>query len=468
MAEDGSYDVVIVGSGTGGYSCALRAAQLGMSVAMVEKESRPGGTCLHWGCIPTKAMLQAAEVAEFAQASSDYGVKAQYEGIDLETLHEYKNKIVDTMTKGLEATIKGRGVESIQGRGRFVDANTVEVEGPDGDTRSLQGDALVIATGSVPREIPPAPFDQERIINSDDVLHLSYIPERAIVLGAGAVGMEFASIWHAYGAEVTVIEMMDRLLPLEDEEISKEIQKHFKQNGIQSMTGTTLSSAEVTNGQVACTVESNGDEDKLEADVLLVAVGRRPRTQNIGLEDIGVEVEDGFVQVDEYCQTSVEGVYAVGDIIPTLGLAHASFMEGVLVADLLYGNDVTPIDYAGVPRVTFCHPEVASVGLSEKDAKDRGYEVKVEKFPFQHVGRAQMMRKKGRGLVKLVAQKDGKMLGIHIVGPHATDLIAEAELIYNWEALPIDVARFIHPHPTLSEAIGEAHMALAGRALHGG
>lgn len=461
MAGHDYYDTLIIGGGTGGYSCALRAAQLGMSVGLVEKHI-VGGTCLHVGCIPTKALLQTAEVAEHAKEAGEFGVKATFEGIEASAVHAHKNGVVASMTRGLQATLERRGVQVISGHGRLVDFRTVEVEGEDAGR--YRGEAIVLAPGSVPREIPPAPYDGTRIIHSDHALSLDFVPTRALILGAGAVGMEFASIWHAFGSEVTVVEMEERLLPLEDPDISKEIQRQFRRRGMQTLTGATLTSAAATDGGVVATIETQDREEKVEATILLVAVGRRPRTENVGCEEVGVELEKGFIKVDEYCRTNMAGIWAVGDAIPTLGLAHASFMEGILVADQLYGLDVVPIDYAGVPRVTFCHPEVASVGLSEPQAVDRGYEVEVKKFPFQHIARAQMMKQSG--LVKLVAAKDGKMLGIHLAGPRATDLVAEAELIYNWEALPIDVARFIHPHPTLSEAIGEAHLALAGRGLH--
>jgi dihydrolipoamide dehydrogenase len=319
------------------------------------------------------------------------------------------------------------------------------------------------------------------VISSDHALHLTKLPKKAIVLGSGAVGMEFATAWNAFGVEVTVVELEDRLLPLEDADSSKEIERAFRKRGITAMTSAKLSEVNATSRSVTCKVETKKGVEELKADLLLVAVGRRTVTEGAGLEDVGVEIDDrGFVTVDEYCRTSVEGVWAVGDVIPTLGLAHASFAEGMLVADQLAGLDVLPIDYKGVPRVTYSHPEVASVGYTEAQAKDAGFEVVLEKYPFQALGRAAMV--KATGMIKLVAEKAssngagsgddaeggaGRILGVHIVGPRATDLIAEGQLIYNWEALPTDVAHLIHAHPSFSEAIGEAHLALAGRALHG-
>jgi dihydrolipoamide dehydrogenase len=464
VAED-RFDVLILGGGTGGYSAALRAAQLDLSVGLVERD-KVGGTCLHRGCIPSKALLQSAEIADHVRDAGEFGVNATFDGLEITKVHEHKDSVVSAMHKGLQGALKGRGITTIEGHGRLVEAGVIDVDG-----ERYAADAVVLATGSVPREIPPAPFDGERILSSDHALALDRVPERPIILGAGAIGMEFASVWQGFGAEsVTVVELMDRALPLEDPDASKEVTKQFKRKGIDVRVGTEMTSADPSDGGVVVTVKTKDGEEKIEGDLLLVAVGRRPVTEDCGYEDVGVKLDDdGFVAVDEYCQTSVEGIWALGDLIPTLGLAHASFAEGYLVADQLGGLDVIPIDYAGVPRVTYSHPEVASVGLSEPDAKEAGFDVVVEKYRFQTLARARMM--KAEGLVKIVAQKRdgeaGRILGVHMVGPHATDLIAEGQLIYNWEALPMDVARFIHPHPSLNEAVGEAHLALAGRALHG-
>jgi dihydrolipoamide dehydrogenase len=470
-SEGQDADVIVLGGGTGGYSTALRAAQLGLEVVLIERE-KVGGTCLHWGCIPTKALLQSAEVAEYAQEAGDFGVNLDYHGIEVAALNAHKDGVVDKMWKGLQGALKGRGVETIIGSGKLTDANTVEVETEDG-SRTVTAARIVIATGSKPRELPFAPFDGDHILSSDHAMYLDELPSSAIILGSGAVGMEFATAWKAYGVEVTIIELEDRLLPLEDADSSKEIGRAYKKKGITAMTAAKLSDVQTTEDGVTCKVETKKGEEEVSAQVLLVAVGRGTVTEGAGLEDVGVEIDEhGFVAVDEYCRTSVDGIYAVGDVIPTLGLAHASFAEGFLVADQLGGLDVLPIDYKGVPRVTYSHPEVASVGYTEAQAKDAGFEVVTEKYPFQALGRAAMM--KATGTVKLIAEKDpsqegeaGRVLGIHIVGPRATDLIAEGQLIYNWEALPSDVSHLIHAHPSLSEAIGEAHLALAGRALHG-
>lgn len=464
-------DVIVLGGGTGGYSVALRAAQLGLDVILIEKE-KVGGTCLHWGCIPTKAILQTAEVAEYAQDAADFGVSLDYHGIEVAALNAHKDGVVDKMWKGLQGALKGRGVETIIGNGTLTDANTVEVETEDG-ARTVSAAAIVVATGSKPRELPFAPFDGEKILSSDHAMYLDELPSSAVILGSGAVGMEFASAWNAFGVEVTLVELEDRLLPLEDADTSKEVGRAYRKKGIEAKTGVKMSGVETTDDGVRCTIETKDGEETVEADVLLVAVGRGPVTEGAGLDAAGVKVSDrGFVEVDEYCRTDVDNIWALGDVIDTLGLAHASFQEGFLVADQLGGLDVLPIDYLGVPRVVYCHPEVASVGYTQAQAKDAGFEVVTEKYPFQALGRAAMM--KASGFVKIIAEKDtdqegdaGRVLGIHIVGPKATDLIAEGQLIYNWEALPTDVASFVHAHPSLSEAIGEAHLAIAGRALHG-
>ena len=471
--EGDTHDVIIVGGGTGGYSTALRAAQLGLSVALVEK-AKVGGTCLHWGCIPTKAILQTAEVAEHAQDAEDFGVTVDYLGIEVAAMNDHKNGVVDKRWKGLQGALKGRGVETVEGTATFTGPKSVTVATDDGD-RDLAAAAMVIATGSVPIELPFAPFDGEKVINSDHALHLDELPDSVIVLGSGAVGMEFSTAWSAFGVDVTLVELLDRLLPLEDVDSSKEIGRAFrKRDHLTALTGTKLTEVDASGDGVVATVETpKGETETIEADLLLVAVGRRPVTEDMGIDATGVDVTDrGFVVVDEYCRTNVDGVYAVGDVIPTLGLAHASFAEGFLVADQLGGLDVVPIDYKGVPRVTYSHPEVASVGWTEAEAKEAGHDVVIEKYPFQALGRAAMM--KATGMVKVVALADddaeggaGRVLGIHMVGPRATDLISEGQLIYNWEALPSEVAQFIHAHPSLGEAIGEAHLALAGRGLHG-
>jgi dihydrolipoamide dehydrogenase len=464
-----TYDLVVLGGGTGGYSCALRAAGLGLNVALVEKD-KVGGTCLHWGCIPTKAFLQASEVAEHAQAAAEYGVKASFDGIDMERVLAYKKKIVDANWKGLQATMKARGIDTIIGVGRLKDARTLVVDTGEGERTLTASKALVLATGSKPKDLPVegAGIDGELVINSDHALYLERVPQRPIVLGASAVGVEFASVWKGFGAEqVTIIEALDAVVPREDVDTSKALAKDLKKSGMQVLTGAMVTKVERGAGEIKVSTE---DGKSYEGDLLMVAVGRRPVAEDMGFEDAGVTVDRGFVMVDELCRTGPawEGgaQYALGDVIPTLGLAHASFQEGFLVAEQAAGQRVVPIDYAGIPRVYYCHPEIASVGYTEQELKEQGIAYDKTMFPFSHNGRAMMMKASGHVKV-LAAENGGAVLGVHIIGPRATDLIAEGQLIYNWEALPSDVAAFIHPHPTLSEALGEAHMALAGKALHG-
>jgi dihydrolipoamide dehydrogenase len=466
MAEN-SYDLVVLGSGTGGYSTAIRGAGLGLKVALVEKEDRCGGTCLNWGCIPTKALLHAAEVMDGVhEAAERWGIKATVESIDYSATVANREDIVTKNVKGLEGHLKKDGIAILRGRGRVTGPRQVEVEGVGQVTA---GRALVLASGSQPKSIPGLEIDGRRVISSDHALMLDSLPKSVIVLGAGAVGVEFASFWRSMGADVTVIEVLPGLVPLEDADSQRELNRAFRKRGITSMVETKLEDAKVTEEQVTVTVtDSKGKSSELSAELLLVATGRGPVTKDLGYEEIGVKLDRGYVVPKNWdtLETDVDGVYAVGDILPppSLALAHASFAEGMLIAETVAGKPSPPIDYAGVPRVTYCTPEVASVGLTEAQAKEQGHEVTVNKYPFNATAKG-LIHGQG-GMVKVVAAKDGPVLGVHLVGARVTDLIAEAMLIYNWEALPVDVAQYIHPHPTLSEAIGEAHLSLAGRGLH--
>lgn len=465
-----TYEMVVLGGGTGGYSTALRAAGLGMQVALVER-AKVGGTCLHWGCIPTKAFLQSAEVAEHAKDAGSYGVKASFDAVEMAAVLEYKKRIVDTNHKGLQATLRARGIDVIEGDGRVEPGRRVNVRTSEG-TRTLEASrALVLATGSVPRDLPVegAATDGNIVVNSDHALYLDRVPSRPIVIGAGAIGVEFSTVWNAFGAEqVTIVEALPGVVPNEDVDTQKELAKQLGRRGIAIHTSTNVTGVEQGSDGVRVTVETKKGSEQLEGDLLMVAIGRRPVTADLGYEEAGVTLDRGYVTVDAYCRTGPEGVYAVGDILPpaTLGLAHSSFQEGFLVAEQAAGLPVTPIDYHGVPRVTYSHPEVGSVGYNEQELREQGVAYDKQIYPFSHNGRAMMM--KASGHVKVLAEADGgRVLGVHIVGPKATDLIAEGQLIYNWEALPTEVGQFIHAHPTLSEAVGEAHLALAGKALHG-
>ncbi len=458
MAEASSgFDIVILGGGSGGYACALRGAQLGLSVVLIEKD-KLGGTCLHRGCIPTKALLHAAELADNARESDSFGVRTTFEGIDMPGVNKYKDGVVGRLYKGLQGLIKSRKITYVEGTGRLVAPNAVEVDG----TR-YEGRAIVLATGSYPRSLPGLEIDGQRVITSDHALTLEQVPGSVIVLGGGVIGIEFASVWRSFGAEVTVVEALPHLVPLEDEANSKQLERAFRKRGIKFTLGARFAAVEHSESGVRVSLE---DGSTLEADMLLVAVGRGPVSEGLGYEEQGVAMERGFVLADDHCRTNVPNVYAVGDLIPTLQLAHVGFGEGILVAEQIAGLTVVPIDYDGVPRITYSEPEVASVGITEAKARERYGDDGVETLTYDLAGNGKSQILKTQGFVKLVRQKDGPVVGVHMVGTRVGELVAEAQLIYNWEALPGEVAALIHPHPTQSEAMGEAHLALAGKALH--
>jgi len=456
-----AYDVVVIGSGTGGYSCALRSAELGKRVALVERDGRLGGTCLLRGCIPTKALLRSAEVLDTVNRAEEWGVKASGSA-DWDAVKAFEDRMVDKLVSGLTSLIKARKVDVVQGTAVLRSGTSVSVDG-----KEVSAADVVIATGSSPKLLPGVSIT-ERIITSDQALTYPSIPTSAVVIGAGAVGLEFASLYRSLGAEVTVLEALPRIAPLEDEDISKELGRAFRKRGIQAFAGTRVQSIDTVGDAVKVVYEMAGASKTVTADVCLVAVGRGPVTDGLGAEQAGVELDRGFVKVEGQLHTTAPHVWAVGDVAATpLQLAHVAFTEGIAVAERIAGIEVPEIDYAGIPRVTYCTPEVASVGLTEVQAVERGHEVQVEKLNFQAVGKANIVGE--GGMVKVIADKGGgPVLGIHMVGPHVTDLIAEAMLITNWEAVPAEVAALIHPHPTLSEAIGEAHLALAGKPLHTG
>ncbi len=456
MASANSADLVILGAGSGGYACALRAAELGLSVVMVERD-KVGGTCLHRGCIPTKALLHAAEVADAARESDKVGVRASLEGIDMEKVNSYKDGVVTRLHKGLTGLVKSRNITVVEGEGRLVAPNAVEVNG----TRYEATKAVVLATGSYSRSLPGLEIDGDRVITSEHALRLDRVPQSVVVLGGGVIGVEFASVWRSFGAEVTIVEALPHLLPLEEESSSKLLERAFRKRGITFSLGKKFSEAKTTDSGVTVTLE---DGTTYDAEVLLVAVGRGPVSDGLGYEEAGLEMERGFVKVDAHCQTNVPNVYAIGDLRPGLQLAHVGFAEGIMVAERVSGLNPPAIDYDGVPRITYSEPEVASVGITAAQAKERGHDVVEFTYDLAGNGRAQILQT--AGACKVVAAKDGPVLGVHMVGSRVGDLIAEAQLITNWEALPVEVAQLIHPHPTLSEAVGEAHLALAGKPLH--
>jgi dihydrolipoamide dehydrogenase len=455
-----AYDVVVVGAGTGGYSCALRAAQLGKRVALVERDERLGGTCLLRGCIPTKALLQSAAVMDAVNRSEEWGIKASGEP-DWTQVQAFETRIVDKLVNGLTGLVKARKIDVVQGQAVLRTGPSVAVAG-----RTLTAPEVVLATGSRPKLLPGLEVT-DRIITSDQALWYREIPSSAVIIGAGAIGLEFASFYRSMGAEVTLVEALSRLAPLEDDDISKEIARAFRKRGIAAHVGASVSSVGDLGDHVEVAFEAAGKAQTVQADVCLVAVGRGPVIEGLGLEAGGVELEGGFVKVDGILRTTAPHVWAIGDVAATpLQLAHVSFTEGYAVAERIAGIDVPEIEYANIPRVTYCTPEIASVGLTEAQAAERGHAVQVERFSLQGVGKANIVGE--GGMVKIVAGAEGgPVLGVHMVGPHVTDLISEAMLTVAWEAVPAEVAALIHPHPSLSEGVGEAFLALTGKPLHG-
>jgi dihydrolipoamide dehydrogenase len=449
------FDLVILGGGSGGYACALRAAQLGKSVALIES-GKLGGTCLHRGCIPTKALLHSGEIADSAREASTFGVNAQFLSMDMVAVNAYKDGVISKLHKGLQGLVKSRNITFVEGHGRLVAKDTVEVNG-----ERYTGTNVVLATGSYAKTLPGLEIDGVRVITSDHATNLNYVPKSVIVLGGGVIGCEFASVWKSFGSEVTIIEGLPHLVALEDESTSKQLERAYRKRGINFELGVRFKSHTVTADGVTVELE---DGKTFSADVLLVSVGRGPVSANLGYEEQGLSMDRGYVLVDDKCRTNVPGIWAVGDLIPTLQLAHVGFGEGILVAEEICGLNPRPINYDGVPRVTYSEPEVASVGLTTAQAKERGYDVVELTYDLAGNGKAQILRTAGS--IKLVSQKNGPVLGIHMVGARVGELLAEAQLIYNWEATAGDVAPLIHAHPTLSEAMGEAHMALAGKPLH--
>ncbi len=449
------FDLVILGAGSGGYAAALRGAQLGLSVALIEKE-KLGGTCLHKGCIPTKALLHAGEIADNTKHAAEFGVKAQFISMDMLAVNAYKDGVVSKLHKGLQGLVKSRNINFVEGHGKLVGKNQVEVNGT-----VYTGKNIILATGSYPKTLPDLEIDGKQIVTSEEAMSFDYVPKSVIVLGGGVIGCEFASVWNSFGSEVTIIEGLPRLVALEDESSSKQLERAFRKRGINFEVGVKFASATKDKKGVTITLENGA---KHTADVLLVAVGRGPVSANLGYEGQGITMDRGYVMVDEKCRTNVPGIWAVGDLIPTLQLAHVGFAEGILVAEEIAGLNPRAINYDGVPRVTYSEPEVASVGLTTAVAKERGYDVVELTYDLAGNGKANIL--KTAGSIKLVAQKNGPVLGVHMVGSRVGELLAEGQLIYNWEADANDVASLIHAHPTLSEAMGEAHLALAGKPLH--
>jgi len=452
--SDDSYDVVILGGGSGGYACALRATQLGQSVVLVEKD-KLGGTCLHRGCIPTKALLHSAEVADHVRDGGAVGVKASLDGIDMSAVNSYKDGVVGRLYKGLQGLFGAAKIEIVEGEGRLVAKDTVEVDG-----RRLTGRNMVLATGSYARTLPGLEIGG-RVMTSEQAIGMSDVPTSAVIIGGSVIGVEFASVWRSFGVEVTVVEALPRLVPAEDEVLSKNLERAFKKRKITVKTGAKFESVEQGDAGVTVTLEGG---DTLEADICLVAVGRGPVSEGLGFEDAGITVDRGWVPTDERLRTDVEGVFAIGDLVPGLQLAHRGFAHGIFVAEEIAGLKPMPIVDSSIPRITYCNPEIASVGLTEQQAKEQYDDVETYEYNLGGNGRSQIL--KTAGLVKLVREKDGPIVGVHMIGDRMGEQAGEASLTVNWEAYPEDVAALLHPHPTQNEALGEASLALAGKPLH--
>ncbi|MGE3193367.1 MAG: dihydrolipoyl dehydrogenase [Microbacteriaceae bacterium] len=455
MSEQ-NFDLVVLGAGSGGYAAALRASQLGLTVGLIEK-GKVGGTCLHVGCIPTKALLHAAEVADVTREAAKYGVTAQFNGIDIAAVTTYREEIVASKWKGLQGLIKARGITTIEGEGRLTSPTTVQV----GDV-TVTGKNIVLATGSYSRSLPGLEIGG-RVITSEQALALPFVPRKVVVLGGGVIGVEFSSVWRSWGAEVTIVEALPHLVPNEDESVSKQFERAFRKRGIEFKLGVKFQSVAQTDAGVVVTLE-NGET--VDGDLLLVAVGRGPSTAGLGYEEVGVTMDRGFVLTDERLRTNIPGVWAVGDIVPGLQLAHRGFQQGIFVAEEIAGLNPVVVADVNIPKVTYSDPEVASVGLTEAKAVEQYGADAVTSFDYNLAGNGKSHIIGTSGSVKVVRVKDGPVVGVHMIGARVGELIGEAQLAVNWEAYPEDIAPFIHAHPTQNEALGEAFLAIAGKPLH--
>ena len=455
MSEQ-NFDIVVLGGGSGGYAAALRAVQLGFTVGLIEK-GKLGGTCLHVGCIPTKALLHSAEVADFSREAAKYGVKTAFEGIDIAAVTAFREGIVASKYKGLQGLVKARGITVIEGEGHLVSPTTVQV-GED----MIVGKNVILATGSYSRSLPGLEIGG-RVITSETALALDYVPKKVAVLGGGVIGVEFASVWKSFGADVTIIEALPHLVPNEEESISKQLERAFRKRGIEYSLGIRFQSVTQSDSGVVVTLENGAT---VEADLLLVAVGRGPVTAGLGFDEVGVTMDRGFVITDERLATNLPGVYAVGDIVPGLQLAHRGFQQGIFVAEEIAGLNPIIVEDLNIPKVTYSDPEVASVGYSEAKAADKFGADQISTYEYNLGGNGKSSILGTAGSVKLVRVKDGPIVGIHMIGARVGELIGEGQLVVNWEAYPEDIAPFLHAHPTQSEAMGEAFLALAGKPLH--
>ncbi len=453
---DHNFDIVILGGGSGGYAAALRSAQLGKSVALIEKD-KLGGTCLHRGCIPTKALLHSAEIADNVKEAAHYGVNAQFGSIDMPAVNKYRDSIVDRLFKGLTGLVGSKDITVVSGEGRLVGPKTIQVNGDN-----YTGSNIILASGSYSRSLPGLEIGG-RVITSEHALQLNFVPNKVIVLGGGVIGVEFASIWRSFGAEVTIIEGLPSLVPNEDPSVSKALERAFRKRGIDFKTGVRFSGVEQHENGVVVSLESG---EKLDAELMLVAVGRGPNSAGLGYEEQGVAMDRGYVLTNERLQTNLPGVYAAGDIVPGLQLAHRGFQQGIFIAEEIAGLKPAVIDESGIPKVTYCEPEIASVGLTTAQATEKYGAENISTYEYNLGGNGKSQILGTAGFIKLIRQNNGPVIGVHMIGSRVGEQIGEAQLIVNWEAYPEDVATLIHAHPTMNEAIGEAHLALAGKPLH--
>ena len=453
---DHSFDVVILGGGSGGYAAALRSAQLGKSVALVEKD-KLGGTCLHRGCIPTKALLHSAEIADNTREAENFGINATFNSIDMPKVNSYRDGIIDKLFKGLTGLVNSKNITVVAGEGRLTGPKTVTVNGDN-----YTGTNVVLATGSYSKSLPGLEIGG-RVITSDHALKLDFVPKSVIVLGGGVIGVEFASIWRSFGSEVTIIEGLPHLVPNEDEVISKALERAYRKRGIDFKLGVRFSGVEQTASSVTAVLE---DGTRVEAELMLVAVGRGPNTAGFGYEEQGLTMDRGWVITNDRLNTNLPGVYAAGDIVPGVQLAHRGFQQGIFIAEDIAGLNPVAIDEDGIPKVTYCEPEIASVGLSEAKAIQKYGAENVSTYEYNLGGNGKSQILGTAGFIKLVRKNNGPVLGVHMIGSRVGEQIGEAQLIVNWEAYPEDVATLIHAHPTMNEAMGEAHLALAGKPLH--
>lgn len=459
------YDVIILGSGPGGYVAAIRASQLGLKTAVIERELL-GGICLNWGCIPTKALLKSANVFDYINHADDYGIKIASPKVDFGGMIKRSREVADGMNKGVTFLLKKNKVDVIMGEGKLKPGKKIEVTDKAGKKSTFEGENIIIATGARAKELPNVKIDDKKIIEYRKAMSLDKQPKKMVVMGSGAIGCEFAYFYRSIGTEVTVVEFLDNVVPREDEEVSKQLGRSFKKSGIKIMTSSSVEKVDTSGSGCQVHVKTKKGEEVIDCDVVLSAVGVTPNTENIGLADLGIATDRGFITVDAYYKTNIPGYYAIGDCIPGPALAHVASAEGILCVEKIKGEKVEPIDYGNIPNCTYCHPEVASVGMSEKEAKEAGYELKVGKFPFSASGKAKAAGQ-SEGFVKLIFDaKYGELLGGHMIGANVTEMVAELVSVRKLETTGHEIIKTIHPHPTMSEAIMEAAAAAYDEVIH--